>query len=146
MIPELDRQQHGTTLQAQIGELHQHADVARDVQQSERLDGGLGIQIEFESFPGIELAFESLARDRSGIELLNVRSTADRTCATVFVPDGKLVHFEKLIQDYLEERRDSIGRARDHKRWSMRFERFARPACGRCGRTTRKRFRPRAIA
>ena len=116
VIPELDRQQHGTTLQAQIGELHQHADVARDVQQSAGLDDGLGIQIEFESFPGIELAFESLARDRSGIELLNVRSTADRTWATVFVPDGKLVHFEKLIQDYLEERRDSIGRARDHKR------------------------------
>ena len=116
VIPERDRQQHGTTLQAQIGELHQYAVVARDVQQSAGLDDGLGIQIEFESFPGIELAFESLARDRSGIELLNVRSTADRTYATVFVPDGKLVHFEKLIEDYIAERRDSIGRARDHKR------------------------------
>lgn len=116
VIPERDRQRHGAALQRQLREVHQHADVARDAQQSAGLDEGLGIPIEFESFPGIELAFESLARDRSGIELLNVRSNADGTRATVFVPDGKLVHFEKLIEDYLAERRDSIGRARDHKR------------------------------
>ena len=72
--------------------------------------------IEFESFPDIDLAFESLARERSGIELLNVRSDGNRMCATVFVPDGKLVHFENLIRDYLAEKRDSIGRPRDN-RW-----------------------------
>ena len=72
--------------------------------------------IEFESFPDIDLAFESLARERSGIELLNVRSDGNRMCATVFVPDGKLVHFENLIRDYLAEKRDSIGRRRDNRR------------------------------
>ena len=72
--------------------------------------------VEFESFPDIELAFESLARERSGIELLNVRRDGNRTCATVFVPDGKLVHFENLIRDYLAEKRDSIGRPRDNRR------------------------------
>ena len=72
--------------------------------------------VEFESFPDIDLAFESLARERSGIELLNVRRDGDRTCATVFVPDGKLVHFENLIRDYLAEKRDSIGRPRDNRR------------------------------
>ena len=116
VVPEQDRQRHGTSLQRQLNELHQRAEASRDAQQAAGLDEGLGIQIEFESFPDIELAFESLARDSSGIELLNVRFNADRTCATVFVPDGKLVHFEKLIKDYLEEKRDSRGYARDHKR------------------------------
>ena len=76
----------------------------------------LGLRVEFESFADIELAFESLARERSGIELLNVRQDGDRTLATVFVPDGKLDHFERLIRDYLAERRDSIGRARDNRK------------------------------
>ena len=78
---------------------------------------GLGLQIEFESFSEVELAFESLARERSGIELLNVRhEEGNRTLATVFVPDGKLDHFENLIRDYLAEKRDSAGRARDNRK------------------------------
>ena len=77
---------------------------------------GLGLQVEFESFPGIELAFESLARERSGIELSNVRHEDGRTQATVFVPDGKLDHFEGLVHDYLAEKRDSRGRPRDNQR------------------------------
>ena len=32
------------------------------------------------------------------------------------MPDGKLDHFENLIRDYLAEKRDSIGRARDNRR------------------------------
>ncbi len=80
------------------------------------MDEGLGLQVEFQSFPGIELAFESLARERSGIELRNVRHVDDRIHATVFVPDGKLDHFERLIRDYLEEKRDRAGRARDNRR------------------------------
>ena len=80
------------------------------------MEEGLGLQVEFDSFPEIELAFESLARERSGIELLNVRHVGDRTHATVFVPDGKLDHFERVIRDYLEEKRDSAGRARDNRK------------------------------
>ena len=80
------------------------------------MEEGLGLQVEFESFPDVELAFESLARERSGIELLNVRHEENRTLATVFVPDGKLVHFERLIHDYLAEKRDSAGRVRDNRR------------------------------
>ena len=76
----------------------------------------LGLRVEFESFPDIVLAFESLVRDRSGVELLNVRRVENATHATVLVPDGKLDHFERLIRDYLEERRDRRGRALDHRR------------------------------
>ena len=69
----------------------------------------VGLPVEFEGFPDVELAFESLARERSGIELLNVRHAGDLTRATVFVPDGKLDHFERIVRDYLEERRDSAA-------------------------------------
>ena len=116
VVPERNRRLHGTTLQRQLDELQSEADSARQAQQQAGIDDGLGLRIEFASFPAVELAFESLARERSGIELLNVRHDGDRTYATVFVPDGKLTHFERLIQDYLAEKHDSIGRPRDNKR------------------------------
>ena len=115
-IPERNRVDHGGSLQRQLDQLRPVTEAARDEQQSFGMQDGLGLQVEFESFPEIELAFESLARERSGIELLNVRHQGDRTSATVFVPDGKLDHFERLIREYQEEHRDSIGRPRDHQR------------------------------
>lgn len=115
-VPAQDRARHGGDLQRQIDMLRSEAESARDAQQAAGIEEGLGLQVEFGSFPDIELAFESLARERSGIELLNVRHEENRTHATVFVPDGKLDHFENLIRDYLAEKRDSIGRARDNRR------------------------------
>ena len=109
-IPARDRSSHGIALKQQIQEIN---NIVREAPDSKR---ELGIQVEFRSFPGIELAFESLSRERSGIELLNVRHQEDMTLATVFVPDGKLQHFEKAIEDYLAEKRDKIGRARDNRR------------------------------
>ena len=115
-IPEQDRARHGSTLRGQIDLLRSVAENARDVQREAGMEDGLGLQVEFESFPDVELAFESLPRERSGIELLNVRHEENRTLATVFVPDGKLDHFEGLIRDYLEEKRDRAGRLRDNRR------------------------------
>ena len=118
-VPEQDRARHGGELQRQLGAVRAEAAAARGAQQAVGAqEEGLGLQIEFESFPEVELAFESLARERSGIELLNVRQEEEgaRTLATVFVPDGKLDHFENLIGDYLAERRDSAGRARDNRK------------------------------
>ena len=71
-IPPQNRPQHGAALQRQIGELRGVAEVARDAQQAAGMEDGQGLQVEFESFPEIELAFESLARDHWGIEVLNV--------------------------------------------------------------------------
>ena len=107
VVPARDRARHAGTLQRQVEAVRREADIARDAQQAAGLDD-LGLRVEFESFPDIALAFESLARERFGIELLNVRQDGDRTLATVFVPDGRLDHFERLIRDYLEERRDRI--------------------------------------
>ena len=114
-IPEQDRRRHGTALLGQIAALKPVLETARRTQEDAGFEGGFGLQVEFESFPDIELAFESLARENSGIELLNVRHDEQRTYATVFVPDGKLGHFENLIRDYLDEKRDRRGRAHDHK-------------------------------
>ncbi len=71
--------------------------------------------MEFESFPDIELAFESLTRERSGIELLNIRHQHQRTLATVFVPDGKLEMFENLIRAYLDESKDTKSGPKNRK-------------------------------
>jgi len=114
-IPMQDRRRHGTALLGQIEAIKPAFASAREIQENAGLEGGFGLQVEFESFPDIELAFESLARECSGIELLNARHDEQRTYATVFVPDGKLVHFENLIRDYLAEKRDRAGRLRDHK-------------------------------
>ena len=115
-IPRRHRAQHGGALQRQIDELRTVAATARETQQAAGFEDGLGLQVEFESFPDIELAFESLTRERQGIELLNVRQEENRTHATIFVPDGKLDHFEGLIRDYLAEKQDRTGRARDNQR------------------------------
>ena len=115
-VPARDRSQHGPALQAQIADVKGQAEQARNAQVAAGLEEGLGLQVEFESFPDIEFAFESLARERSGIELLNVRHEANTTFATVFVPDGRLEHFEKLVREYVEHRTDRSGKSRDHQR------------------------------
>lgn len=115
-VPARNRRRHGNALLRQIEALKRTMDTARQAQLEEGAEAEIGLQIEFESFPDIELAFESLARERSGIELLNVRHEGQVTSATVFVPDGKLSHFETLIREYLEEKHDRAGRPRDHKR------------------------------
>lgn len=115
-IPERDRARHGRGLLDQIRSLRLESESVREEQHGAGTEDGLGLQVEFESFPDIELAFESLARERQGIELLNVRHEDNRTCATVFVPDGKLDHFENLVAAYLERKQDRIGRPRDNRR------------------------------
>lgn len=115
-IPERDRGTHGSALLGQIEGLKSEFAAAHQAQAEAGLESGFGLRVEFESFPDVTLAFESLARERQGIELLNVRKEGQRTSATVLVPDGKLEHFERLVQDYLEEKRTSAGRPRDNKK------------------------------
>jgi hypothetical protein len=114
-IPERDRRLHGNRLLDQVQALKPAVQSAVDAQREAGLEDGHGLQVEFESFPDIELAFEKLARERSGIELLNVRHEGNVTHANVFVPEGRIEHFERLLQAYLHPQLDSAGRARDHK-------------------------------
>ncbi|MCG8549321.1 MAG: hypothetical protein MI799_02840 [Desulfobacterales bacterium] len=115
--PARKRKQYGTHLLGQIQQLKPVMDEARQIQVSAGLEPeGIGLCLEFESFDDVELAFERLARERSGIKLFNIRQDEERTCATVFVPDGKLVHFKKLITDYLgDDKGWFIGPRNQHK-------------------------------
>ncbi|PPS32778.1 hypothetical protein BVY11_08635 [Pseudomonas amygdali pv. morsprunorum] len=49
------------------------------------------------------------------MELLNYKEEGERGFATVFVPDGKLDYFERVIVEYLDDRKGSTGRSLDHK-------------------------------
>ncbi len=100
-----DRQAHGQGLLSQFNRLKSQTAEATQKQRDAGLDSGFGIQIQFKSQPDIELAFESLSISHAKIELLNVHHKDNTTFATVFVPDGKLGVFEKIIQDYLTDKR-----------------------------------------
>lgn len=115
-VPVLPRQQHGASLSGQIDSLKPAATQAAQAQRDLQLESGLGLQIQFTSQPDVEFAFESLANETKKIELLSVRHEGNRTFANVFVPDGGLAHFEKYVSDYLAEKKDSRGQARDHRK------------------------------
>ena len=116
-IPARNRARHGAELQRQIGVLRGVGENAREAQQATGMEDGLGLQVEFESFPEHRTRLrDAWHGSDSGIELLNVRHEGNRTRATVFVPDGKLDHFERLIREYLEKARDKAGRRRDNQR------------------------------
>jgi hypothetical protein len=112
-VPNRNRAQHFASLSADIGEVAARAALVREAQLAAEVEIGNGIIVEFESFPDTPLAFESLGRERQGIELLNVRINGEKTFASVFVPDGRLVHFENVIRAYLEERVSPTNRRRD---------------------------------
>lgn len=114
--PARNRGAHGGHLVGQLAELTTTASQAKAAQVAAGLEGGFGIQVEFESFPDIELAFESLGNETHRIELLNVRKLDDLTLATVFVPDGKLLQFENKITDYMERRTNVNGQPLDNRK------------------------------
>jgi hypothetical protein len=113
--PELNRAAHGQALLNQLSKLKSIAEDVKNQQQQAGLVSGFGLQIAFSSLPNIELAIQNLSNVHAGIELLNVRHDEHHIYATVFVPDGKLDVFEKKIHDYLAERKDRNGKARDNK-------------------------------
>ena len=115
IVPDRDRETHGNALLSKLQQIAPTFAEAVKQQHQAGLDEDVGLQIEFESFPDIELAFESLARERSGIELRNVRHDGNRVYATVFVPDGKLDFFEKLITAYLDEDKDTKNGPKNRK-------------------------------
>ena len=103
-FPPQDRAQHGRALLGQLRQVDEQMAVAVNLQRQFGQEGGFGLQIEFRSFPGFELAFEGLARGAQRIELLNLRRDPQTQIdmATVFVPDGQLRAFESLVSQYLE--------------------------------------------
>ncbi|MGE8147547.1 S8 family peptidase [Pseudomonas frederiksbergensis] len=102
-------------MQNQLQELKPIADLARAFQEQAGVESGLGLQIQFVGQPDVEMAFQSLADERQKIELLSICQEGEQTIANVFVPDGKLDHFEKVVREYLEEKKDKNGKPLDHR-------------------------------
>jgi hypothetical protein len=118
-VPPLNRAQHGAALKAQLQALKPVAQQVVEAQKEQGLKSGLGLQIQFVGIPDVVLAFESLNSERGRdpqkkIELLSIMTEAGTTYANVFVPDGKLAHFEKYVEDYLAEREKVNGDSHDH--------------------------------
>ncbi|MCF6256054.1 MAG: S8 family peptidase [Gammaproteobacteria bacterium] len=115
LIPEKNRQQHGSRLLGQLQQIQTDQQELKTEASDYPLESVIGIQIEFESFPDIALAVESLANETHKIELLNVTHRNDTTFATIFVPEGKLSAFEKKLRDYLSEKKNKNGGAIDNR-------------------------------
>lgn len=115
VVPAKDRHQHAGVLRAQIAQVAAIQQQRVAEQHVANVQTAIGVQVEFESEQGVALAAESLARDRQGIELLNVRQLGNQMLATVFVPQGKLAHFEKLVTDYVDHKVDRRGQPRDNQ-------------------------------
>ena len=118
-VPRQDRAQHGAALRADLQALMPIAEQAVGRQIEQDLQSGLGLQIQFVGLPNVALAFESLGDERAldpgkQIEVLSVRTDGASTIANVFVPDGKLAHFEKYIAEYLEAKKNKKGKLIDH--------------------------------
>ncbi|ABS10390.1 S8 family peptidase [Shewanella baltica] len=115
-IPEKHRPTHGAAIQSQITLVKKfQAQLEQKAAQYE-LESRLGIQVAFESFPGVELAVESLADAVQGIELLNVRYSENQILATIFVPQGKLVSIEKKLEAYLNFKKDKNKKPIDNRK------------------------------
>lgn len=119
-VPELDRQTHGQALSVQLQQVKAIAARLHEAQNRLTLRSGIGVQVEFVGQPHVALAFESLGNERGRneakrIEVLSVHTVGNVTSANVFIPEGKIAHFEGYIQDYLTEKHRVDGVAADHK-------------------------------
>ena len=116
VIPERSRQQHFTMLKEQLDAVGEDQQAIISDSEQYELESRLGIQVAFDSFPGVEMAVESLADARQKIELLNVRQSGKQILATIFVPQGKLGTIEKKLQAYIDHKVDKNNSPIDNRK------------------------------
>lgn len=119
-LPERERQLHGNMLMGHLQQIKAIAAQAKAMQKAAGIQSGIGIQVEFVGQPDVALAFESLNSERGRdqakrIELLSLHIDKNITSANVFIPDGKIVHFENYLNDYLTDRRRADNVSLDRK-------------------------------
>jgi hypothetical protein len=119
-IPKQNRQRHSGKLRGDLATISTEFNSLKEDAKELPLQMGIGIQVEFESFPDIEMAIGSLANETQKIELHNIKTITQnnhtRTIATVFIPDGKLHVFEQKITEYLNEKKTEKGKPRDNQK------------------------------
>lgn len=102
-VPDRDRSRHSAYLKKRLADVWAKSEHRRAVVVTERN----GAYIDFLSEPGFELPVQSLESVGSGIRLLNVRTEgegeAERTFATVYIPNEKRGYFIKKVQEYATE-------------------------------------------
>ena len=116
-IPALNRPRHAALLRRELALLEAMLPGTIEEQRRAGWEEGFGLRVLFSSFPDVRLAIDSLDLKSQGIELLNVRETANGTLATVWIPEGGLALFERKIAEYLAERRNAKGQPLDHQRF-----------------------------
>lgn len=108
--PESGRPSHGKTLHTALRAASEAADAGRKALAVEVADANPGTYLEFESFPGLDLAIESLGNARATdsrrhIEVVAVPPRVPSAApspqrAAIFVPDGELEYFLRQLQKY----------------------------------------------
>ncbi|MFN7930073.1 MAG: S8 family peptidase [Blastocatellia bacterium] len=99
-----DRQKHGEMLRDQLEEVARKSQAQQQAVQAVEK----GFYVEFEGEPGHDLKVESLKDKKAGIKLVAVteierdETTQKLTRAMVFVPEGKISHFIKKVEEYLD--------------------------------------------
>jgi Subtilase family len=114
-IPVRSRAGQASKLVSQLAQVKDAEPDLRALSEEYDLESSIGLQVTFDSFPGVELAFESLANAQQKIELLNVKRDEGQITATVMLPPEKLSFFEGRVADYLAERKNKNGGALDHR-------------------------------
>ncbi|WP_299017154.1 S8 family peptidase [uncultured Photobacterium sp.] len=119
-IPAKNRATHSSKLRQDIQSVASDFSSLKQGIPISTLEMGVGIQVEFESFPDVEIAVQSLANDPQGILLHNIKTVEQdgqqTTIATAFVPEGKLSFYQKKLNDYEEYKTKQNGDSADHQK------------------------------
>jgi len=106
LLKTRDRKLHGERLREQLSLIQEQAASLVEQRSAIGVRSDIGLSIQFESDSGYPLKVESLEDQRSGIEVMNVQEVGENektTFATVYVPEGKLERFFKMVEGYLNE-------------------------------------------
>lgn len=119
--PELNRETHAGFLFSRLQQLRAIAARNKTTLLPFQLSSGSGVQVEFVGRLGVPLAFEQLrsakGRDPAQhIELLSLHTEEGITSANVFIPDGKIAHFEKYLRDYVDRKKNKNGHPADNRK------------------------------
>lgn len=101
-VADVDRKVHGRGLKRTLEEAILPVLIERQREFAAlQIPSSPGIILEFESFPGLELALPRLDSGHGHIQLLNVREVENKMYATCFIPDGKISSLITKIDDYI---------------------------------------------
>lgn len=111
--PLRDRERHGQHLTDQYEVLVNAYQEKRD-QVEQPITEDLGIYVNIESFPEVQLPLDSL--DTRDFKLYSCKTTDDeREVALVFIPEARRLSFQRKLEQYLDPEKDSDkGFPRNH--------------------------------